>query len=331
MSTNESGSSTTESPTLLDNPSSTQTASTTTPMVPHTRSQGPPPPVVPLPPATRPRRQSAASPTTPTDDYVTSADEDEGPNASGERPATTPLTNNDQARLSAGLAALVRQREEDVRRQMETIADLREQVQVLARRNQLLMDDHDEIVRVHRDPRPVTPPSVATPVQVPVPLPVPVPVINPWPVPQVQVQPPTPGFDPTQYASTMNQLNRPPRAARGATPEDIRRVTAGPLRDLMTSTSAAVQQPRQAYPQVPGNTFYHAQLNPPGPPPPAYPQNEVQAARVVTWGPHVRAFPPLYEQPPDYNPGPAPPRAAAPPPDPGDNDSSDHNSDNPPP
>ena len=110
-------------------------------MVPHTRSQGPPPPVVPLPPATRPRRQSAASPTTPTDDYVTSADEDEGPNASGERPATTPLTNNDQARLSAGLAALVRQREEDVRRQMETIADLREQVQVLARRNQLLMDD----------------------------------------------------------------------------------------------------------------------------------------------------------------------------------------------
>ena len=152
MSTNESGSSTTESPTLLDNPSSTQTASTTTPMVPHTRSQGPPPPVVPLPPATRPRRQSAASPTTPTDDYVTSADEDEGPNASGERPATTPLTNNDQARLSAGLAALVRQREEDVRRQMETIADLREQVQVLARRNQLLMDDHDEIVRVHRNP-----------------------------------------------------------------------------------------------------------------------------------------------------------------------------------
>ena len=163
------------------------------------------------------------------------------------------------------------------------------------------------------------------------PIPVPIPVINPWPVPQVQVQPPTPGFDPTQYASTMNQLNRPPRAARGATPEDIRRVTAGPLRDLMTSTSAAVQQPRQAYPQVPGNTFYHAQLNPPGPPPPAYPQNEVQAARVVTWGPHVRAFPPLYEQPPDYNPGPAPPRAAAPPPDPGNNNSSNHNLDNPPP
>ena len=220
MSTNESGSSNTESPTLLDNPSSTQTASTTTPMVPHTRSQGPPPPVVPLPPATRPRRQSAASPTTPTDDYVTSADEDEGPNASGERPATTPLTNNDQARLSAGLAALVRQREEDVRRQMETIADLQEQDQVLVRRNQLLMDDHAEIVRIHRDPQPATPPSVATPVQVPVP--VPVPVINPWPVPQVQVQPPTPDFGPTQYASTMNQLNCPPRAARGATPEDIR-------------------------------------------------------------------------------------------------------------
>ena len=148
---------------------------------------------------------------------MTSADEDEGPNASGERPATTPLTNNNQARLLAGLAALVRQRKEDVQRQMETITDLWEQVQVLARRNQLLMDNHDEIVHIHRDPWLATPPSVATPVQVPVPLPVPIPVINPWPVPQVQVQPPTPGFDPTQYASTMNQLNRPPRAACGAT------------------------------------------------------------------------------------------------------------------
>ena len=151
MSTNKGGSSTTESPTLLDNPGSTQMASTTTPMVPHTRSQGPPPPVVPLPPTTHPRRQSAASPTTPTDDYVTSANEDEVPNASGERPATTPLTNKDQARLSAGLAALVRQREEEVRRQMETIANLREQVQVLAHRNQLLMDNHDEIVRATHD------------------------------------------------------------------------------------------------------------------------------------------------------------------------------------
>ena len=65
---------------------------------------------------------------------------------------------------------------------METIADLREQVQVLARRNQLLMDDHDEIVRIHHDLRPATPPLVATPVQVPVPLPIPVPIPVPAPL-----------------------------------------------------------------------------------------------------------------------------------------------------
>ena len=194
------------------------------------------------------------------------------PEVPAEQPPPEGGPGLDYAAISQTLVRTVQQRN-------ARVSELEQQLQILIRQNQALMDDHDRTVRLFTRPEPtptvpaILEPPEPTPARLPLP---PGPAPSPTPAPRVTQ---------AQYASTMSSLLRPPepRLRREVTPEEMRQTAGSALRGLMTSNTTTTPLPNPADLRVPGNTIYHVRPSAPEVPPPHHPSTLQMQRERTDW------------------------------------------------